>query len=126
MEILYGKWFTMKVQLQIKGESGGGSELKKHGHVRTKKEVLPEVGRLLIEMIDIVARRDPNHGYSLRSSVPEITELAWTCYNTNYKIFQSGKYAELKEDDPPVSLMTPLPVDVDRALQEYHRQKVLT
>ena len=85
--------------------------------------MLPEVGRLLIEMIDIVARRDPNHGYSHYSPVPEIAELSWKCYNTNHTLYQYGKYAELKEGDPPISLMTPLPVEVDRALQEYHAQR---
>ena len=74
-------------------------------------------------MISIVARRDPDHGISPYGPVPEIMELDWTCYNTNHKIFQAGKYGELKEGNPPVSLMTPLPVEVDKALRAYHQQR---
>ena len=77
----------------------------------------------LIDIIDMLTKRDPHRGLSPRDPSPQLESFSWAVMSRYNKFIRGGTYSELKEGDPPVAFMTPLPTRIDRALEKYHQER---
>ena len=117
-QALYNKSFQVKCRVVTLNQ-----QFKQIEYTWKKKDTLPAASIIIAKIILRIAGRDHELGLSEYHSIPKIEEISWTIYNTNRTIIYNGRHGELGPDDTPVSIMTPLSIEVDRALRTYHQQR---
>ena len=80
------------------------------------------IGDLIFACIECIATRNPDDGISPSAPIEKLEYITWSIYNGQTgKYYRGGRYTELKEGDPPVAFMTPLPKKIDDILDVYHK-----
>ena len=86
------------------------------------KEKLPLSYEVIGDLVCRIIKKEIE--ISLRYGVPDLISISWSIFNgpTN-KYMKAGRYTEFKEGDPPIAFMTPLPIEVNEMIEQYHQAR---